>query len=92
MRNRSNIFNDSYFHTGRGDTTDSRLTSGAGSLDPNFNFFHTEQLGFLGGIAGDNLSSISGTLAGTFKTVLTAGGPADHVAVQIGKSNLREQF
>ena len=87
MGNRSDIFDHADFHTGGGDTADGGFSAGTGSFDPDFDFFHTQKLGFFGGIAGDDLSRISGALTGAFETVFSAGGPADHVAVEVGKGN-----
>ena len=87
MRHGGDVLDHRDFHAGGGDTADGGLASGAGSLDAHFDFLHAEELGLFGGIAGDDLSGVRGALAGALESVLAAGGPAQHITVQIGESD-----
>ncbi len=89
MRNRRNILNAVDSHVSGSDTSYGGFASGARTFDTDFNIFHAESLSLFCGISGDHLSGISGALARTFETVLTAGGPAKDVAVEVSECNFR---
>ena len=57
MRHGRNIFDYADFHTSGNNSADCGFATSTGTLDPNFDFLHAKQLGFLGSIAGDNLAA-----------------------------------
>lgn len=56
-----------------------------GSVDPDFHFLHTESLGLFRGIRSYDLSGISRAFSRAFESVFAGGGPAEHIAVQVGE-------
>ena len=89
MRNRRDILDRTDFQPGSGDSAHGGFTAGARPLDANFHFLHAQELRLLGRISGNHLRRVSGALARPLETVLSAGGPAEHVAVQVGEGHFR---
>lgn len=85
MRNRSDVLDRIDFHTDGSNASDSRFSSGARSVDPDFHFLHTESLGLFRGIRSYDLSGISRAFSRAFESVFAGGGPAEHIAVQVGE-------
>ena len=77
------------FDSRRSDSANRGLSSGSGSVDPNFHFLHAERLRLLRRIRCNDLGSIRRALPRAFETVLAACRPAENIAVKIGKRHFR---
>ena len=69
MRDRGDVLDRIDFHADGGDASYGGLSSGARSVDPDFNFLHTEGLGLFRGVGGNDLSGVSRALPRAFESV-----------------------
>lgn len=89
MRQRSDVFDRLDGQTGGGQGRNSQITPATGTLNANFDFFHTEFLRFFGALLRGHLARERRALTAAFETAGTGGSPAKGVPFHIGDRYVR---
>src|ERR1035441_3696570 len=85
VRHRRHVLDGTDFQADGLERANRGFTTGARTLDADFNFLHAVGHRLTGGVLRDHLRGVSRALARTFETHAASAGPADEVA-QIGRA------
>lgn len=89
MRNGGHILNQLDSHASRLQRGNCAFASGAGSLDPYFDFLHAELRRLLSRLLSGYLACERSALAASLETTGTGTGPAQGVTLGVGNGNRR---